>query len=445
MSATMTRRRFLGTATPAAVGAGLAASQTWKMARAAERGANERIRVGLVGCGGRGQYLMEQFQRAGNVKITAVCDVNEQRAAEAQKKAGGEKVMATGDFRLVVESKDVDVVIVAPVGHWHVLPTIHACRSGKDVYVEKPLGTSIGEGRAAVAAARKYKRVVQVGCQQHSWEHYIEAVELIRSGKLGTIAHVHVWDFEQTYPGWGSPPDASPPPFLDWEFYLGPAPQVPYNPNRYDHHYWFHDYGSGYQVDWAVHHYDIVHWAMGVSAPVSAVGHGGKYAFPDENTEWPDTFDGACEYPPGPVAKHGFLLTCAQRRSNNHPLEGAAHGKMFYGTHGTLVLHRAGYQVFSQTHGGKKVLEEKSGRSKGEHDAVVDHIRNFLECCRTRKAPNCEVEIGHCSSNPGHLMNIAYRVGRRIRWNAQTERIVDDPEADAFVTKKYRSPWNLSI
>jgi predicted dehydrogenase len=200
-------------------------------------------------------------------------------------------------------------VIVATNEHWHVLPAIHACAAGKDVYLEKPVGTSILEGRALINAARRYDRIVQMGTQQHSWEHYQQAVELIRAGAIGAVSQVHVWDVENQSPGIGSPPDEPAPAELDWDFWLGPSPSVAYNRNRYAHEDWFFDYGGGWQVAWGAHHFDIVHWAMGVTGPVSATGSGGKFAFPGDNRQWPDTFEGTCQYPAGPVAENGFLLT----------------------------------------------------------------------------------------------------------------------------------------
>ena len=167
-------------------------------------------------------------------------------------------------------------MIVATPGHWHVVPTIQACQAGKDVYVEKPLGTTIGEGRAAVDAARKYNRIVQIGTQQRSTEHYQRAAEIVQSGRLGEISEVKVWDYQFFYPGFGSPASCDPPPQLDWDMWVGPSPDVPYNPNRFRNHYWFFDYGGAWQLDWAVHHYDIVHWFMGVDQPVAAMAMGGR-------------------------------------------------------------------------------------------------------------------------------------------------------------------------
>jgi len=441
MNRGISRRTFIGSAASTAVGAGLLGTRNLAAQAAPARGANEAINIGLIGCGGRGGYLVGIFNSLPGVNPVAVCDVNRDRAARVQQILGG-KPKAYQDYRRLLAHQEIDAVIVATTGHWHVLPMIEACAAGKDVYMEKPVGTSIGEGRAAVKAARKYDRIVQMGTQQRTWQHYRQAVEIIRSGALGDISSVEVFDLENFTPGFGSPPDGVAPPELDWDFYLGPSPAVPFNQNRYDRHYWFYDYGGAWQHDWGVHHYDIVHWAMGVDSPVAAVGHGGKFAFPKDNTQWPDTFTGACEYPPGPVATSGFLLSYTFRGACSHLRERMAHGKIFYGTRAVLALDRQGYVLYRYEQGGK-VIEEQQRAVVNEHETVTRHIKGFLDCIRAHKQPEATIEKGHSASNPGHLMNIALRVGRRIRWNPETEQVEGDAEANRLVTKQYRAPWAL--
>jgi predicted dehydrogenase len=441
MAKDISRRVLIGTAASTAIGAGLLGSRMRVAEAAPARGANDAVNFGLIGCGGRGSYLAGIFKPLPGVKFVAVCDVNRDRAARVQKALDG-KPKAYQDFRQVLAHKEIDAIIVATTGHWHVLPMIEACAAGKDVYMEKPVGTSIGEGRAAIKAARKYDRIVQMGTQQRSWEHYRQAVEIVRSGVLGNISNVEVFDLENFTPGFGSPPDGVAPPELDWDFYVGPSPSVPFNQNRYDRHYWFHDYGGGWQLDWAVHHYDIVNWAMGVDSPVAAIGHGGKFAFPNDNTQWPDTFIGACEYPPGPVARNGFLLSYIFRGACSHLKENMAHGKIFYGSKGVLALDRQGYVIYNYEQGGK-VVEEKQREVVSENEAVTRHAKGFLDCVRAHKQPEAIVEKGHAASNPGHLMNIALRVGRRVKWNPEIEQVEGDAEANKLVTRQYRSPWSL--
>jgi len=425
---------------------GAAAATTWlgrPAAAAARRGPNETIHLGLIGCGLRGSQLLEAFLQLPEARFAAVCDLHAGHLARAQETAGGAKVRAYGDYRQLLADKDIDAVIVATADHWHVLPTIHACQAGKDVYVEKPLGTSVAEGRAAVEAARKYDRIVQIGTQQRSWDHYHKAVDLIHAGRLGEITEVRVWDSENQYPGFGSPSDCAPPAELNWDFWLGPAPKRSYNPNRFAHHFWFFDYGGGWPLDWAVHHYDIVHWAMGVAWPVSAAALGGQLAFDDDNREWPDTFSGVLQYGPGPVARRGFLLQYSFRAGG----EGGrhTHAKCFYGTNGSMQLDRTGYTITAEQRHGKKTIVEESFHSEGEGQAVKNHARAFLQNVRSRTKPFADVGQGHLSSNPGHLLNIAWRLSRTIRWDGANEQVLGDPEASALLTRAYRSPWKLQV
>jgi len=438
MSDKPTRRDFLGT-TAAAAAAGWASTGLYADDAAARPGPNETVNMGLIGCGGRGRAVMARFAALPGCRVIGVCDVNSSRTDQARKQFGGEKITPYKDFRKLLENKDIDAVVVGTTGHWHVLPTIHACRAGKDVYVEKPLGTSIGEGRQAVEAARKYDRIVQIGTQQHSWEHYIKAVKIIQSGALGEISEVKTWDFDYFYPGFGSPPDADPPPQLDWNLYCGPSPLRAYNPNRYLRHYWFFDYGGAWQVDWAVHHYDIINWAMGVTEPLSATAMGGHMCFEDSNNEWPDTFSGILEYGPCPVAEKGFLLQYSFRAGCRR--EQRSHGKIFFGSEASMILDRSGYTITAEARKDKKLGEEiESFRGRGDNhqEVFLGHVRNHTK-------PAADVETGHYASNPGHLMNIAWKVGRKIRWDGQKEEVIGDDEANALVTKKYRAPWTLEV
>ena len=411
-------------------------------------GPNDTINIGLIGCGGEGRSVAAAHARCAGARIVAVCDLNSDRLNSARQQFGGEKTLAYHDYRKLLDNKDIDAVIVGTNDHWHVLNTIHACQAGKDVYVEKPLGTSIGEGRAAVQAARKHERIVQLGTQQRAWPHYRQAVEAIQAGKLGEICEVEVWDFDYMYPGFGDPPDGDPPAELDWDFWLGPSPQVPYNPNRYAQFYWFQDYAGAWQVDWGVHHYDIMLWALGNPVPVGATAMGGFYCFEPTNCEWPDTFSGTVEFAPGPVAKKGFLLQYSMRCGCRK--EQRSHAKCFYGTEGSLLLDRSGYTIYAEARGGRKLGEEiESGRNVFTDDVHIQslqaHAEVFLDAIRTRKRPPADVEIGHAATNPGHLMNIAWRTGRRIRWDNAAEKVLDDSEANALVTKTYRAPWKLEV
>jgi predicted dehydrogenase len=445
-----TRRTFLET-TAATAAAGWSVAQLYAadgklygVKSGAAPGPNETINVGLIGCGTRGGQLVEPFLAVPGVRIAAVCDLNSQRMADLREKAGGPKVAAHHDYRKLLDDKTIDAVVVATNGHWKALCDVHACQAGKDVYTEKPLASSIGEGRAIVEAAKKYKRIVQIGTQQHSSDHYRKAAEIVQSGLLGRIGEVKVWDYINQNPGVGAPPDSDPPEELDWDFWLGPSPKVSYNRNRYLEHYWFFDYGGGWTTDWAVHHYDIVHWAMGTRGPLAAYGGGGHYYFgrDADNRDWPDTFSGTLEYGPCPAADRGFVLQYTARCGNQHDNYPASNGKCFYGTDATLLVHRGGCWLAPEIRASKKVEKQVVAQ---DYDSTAKHVAAFIRNLRNRTQPETDAEVGHRASIAGHLMNIAWRVGRKVHWNADTAQIPDDAEANALVTKQYREPWKLEV
>ncbi len=438
-----TRRGFLGHSALAAAGT-WAGAQLFATGAAAQSSPNSTITMGVIGCGARARQVVKNFLPLPGVRFVAACDVNSKNLDSMQKMLGGSSIAAHHDFRKLLDDKSIDAVLVGTNAHWHVIPTMMACQAGKDVYVEKPLANSIAEGRFAVRAARKYNRIVQIGTQQRSREHYRKACELIQSGALGTISEVKVWDYENWTPGRGSPADCAPPPELDWDFYVGPAPMQPYNPNiYYNYGYdWFKLSGGGHQVAWGVHHLDVVQWAMGVRWPSAVAAAGGKYAFPDDNRQWPDTFSAVLEYGPGPVAKNGFLLQYSMRIGCRR--EQRSHGKCFYGTDAVLQLDRSRFTLIRETAKGRKKVTVEEEETLAAEDEPR-HAEVFLENVRSRKQPFADVEVGHWSTNACHLMNVAWQAGRKIRWDGEKEQVIDDPQANAFVSKPYRAPWKLEL
>lgn len=435
-----TRRQFLASSS--------AAAASYAAGAPAKPGPNDTINLALIGCGGRGRNVhIPNFQKLPGTRFVAVCDVNSKYLADGRKRAGGEGVAAYHDFRKLLENKDVDAVIIGTNQQWHVLPMIAACQAGKDVYLEKPLGNSIGEGPFAIEAWRKYGRIVQMGTQQHSQEHYRQAVELIQSGKLGDISEVKVWDYANDYPGPGSPADCKPPEELDWDFYVGPSPYRNYNPNMYYKfgYDWFKIAGAGHQVAWGVHHFDIVLWAMGVKWPETVFATGGQYAF-QCNREYPDTFDAVVKFGPGPVAKRGFVLQYTLRMGSYR--ETRAHAKCFMGSQASMLLDRSGYSIVQETPG-KRITS--TGPLIGAEETVAArndalyHFEAFLNNVRQRKQPAANPEVCHYATSLGHLMNISWEVGRSVRWDGQNHRVLDDPEANALVMRPYRAPWKLHV
>jgi predicted dehydrogenase len=464
----MSRRRFVSSTAAGVVGASAALRPSTALgvqpSGSRPVAPSDRIRVASVGVGGMGRSNLTDFLRMKDVQVVAVCDVwapNLQRAAKmAGSSAASADVQTFTDFRRILDMKDVDVVIVSPPDHWHAIPTILACEAGKDVYVEKPLSVTVAEGRKMVDAAVKHKRIVQMGTQQRSGAHYQEAVRLIREGKIGTITRVHTWNHGNSSPaGIGNPPDGAPPDGLDWDMWLGPAPKVPFNSNRFGFTFrWFWDYAGGMMTDWGVHHIDIVQWAMNVDAPLTAAASGGKYHLKD-NRETPDTIEAVYEYP-------GFLMSYSNRMCNGRAINDHGYGIEFYGTDGTLFLDRAGYEIIPETTGqekdptpaylsemrdAKQPLEPwerprrmRKGRTdyaQGEgSDQHAAHVRNFLDCVKSRRKPNSDIETGHKSTVTALLGNVALRSGRKIKWDPKTET-TDSAEANKLLWREPRAPW----
>ena len=453
----MNRRNFVKNSTAGVIGA-------FAGHRSVQRnvmGANKRIRCGFIGVGNMGSGNLRDFLKCENVEVVAVCDVWQPYIDRAVESSSGK---ATGylDFRRVLDRKDIDVAVISTPDHWHAYMAIEACKAGKDVYVEKPLAYNIYEGRKMVEAARKHNRVVQAGTQQRSGRHYHEVAEFIRSGKLGKVSRVVAWNYQNESPfGMGSFPDSEPPPGLDYDMWLGPAPKRPFNPNRFIFNFrYFWDYAGGYATDWGVHHIDTVQWAMDAQAPKKVSALGAKYCVQD-NRETPDTLEVTYEYPT-------FLLTYSNRLLNAHPLHNRSYGIAFYGTDATLVVDRSGYDVLPETSGTfekmepfyKRDLKAKAGklpnpwgserdiwigrtatvRGEGSEQHLA-HVRNFLDCVESRKKPASDVEVTHYSTATSHLANISYQTGRTIRWDSQQEQIEDDAEAAKLLRRDNRAPW----
>lgn len=436
---TSSRREFLGrSAIAAAALPALAASSgilVAPQASAAAIGANDRIRVGLIGSGGQGRADLATFLLHPEVDCPVVCDVDERRLAEGVKlveEKRGRKPDIVKDFRRLVERKDVDAVLVATPDHWHALPTILACQAGKDVYVEKPLASSIREGRAMLTAAQAHKRVVQMGTQWRSGAHYRAAAEFVQSGKVGRVSLVHAWVYLDWIGDIGDPPDGPVPAGVDYDMWLGPAPKRPFNPNRFHFNFrWFWDYAGGLMTDWGVHLLNLILWAMGSQPPKTVSSTGGILTLKD-NRETPDAQVTVYEFP-------AYTMIWEHKVGLGVGLNGRPWGISFAGTEGTLILDGEGWEIIREP----KRESLHSQKLPGSGPAEPAHVRNFLDCMRSRQQPVENLELGHFVTTAAHLGNIAYRAGRKIVWDAQNEKVAGDPEADRLVGKEYRAPWKL--
>jgi len=433
-----TRRDFVKTL---ALGAGTALATSAK-SYARTPGANDRLGIGMIGLGQMARGHLENLLAEPGAEVRALCDVYEPNLGWAAAKAPEAKTYA--DFREVLGRDDIDAVVIATPDHWHALPTVMACDAGKDVYVEKPTSVAIAEGRRMVEAGRRNNRVVQVGTQQRSAPHFKYAVQLVRNGTLGDITFVRTWNYGNALPdGIGNPPDGTPPKGLDWDMWLGPAPKVPYNENRFgvllddDLEYqrwatfrWFWDYAGGMMTDWGVHLLDIVQWALDVDAPETVSTMGGKLVLKD-NRQAPDTLQATFRYP-------SFVCTYENREANGHPLDGHGYGILFHGTEATMFLDRGGFQIFPE---GKDEGVPMQAQSLPESHAR--HMRNFLDCVKSRQTPVSDIEVGHRSTSTAILANIAYRTGHQLTWDRETETISGDAEASKLLDLAYRAPWKL--
>lgn len=442
MSEEVNRRDFMKRAALGSVTAGMAVSGLTGKAV----GPNDKILVGVIGTGRMGVENLQAFAKQAEVEIAAVCDVYQPNLDKGLKATDG-KAKTCKDFREVLDNKDINVVIVASPDHWHALHTVQACQAGKDVYVEKPISVAVEEGKRMVEAARKHNRVVQVGTWQRSGIHFQKAVQFVQDGFIGKVSFVRTWNYANIYPeGIGNPPDSDPPAGLDWDLWLGPAPRVPFNWNRFGvgdrwstfRYFW--DYAGGWMTDWGVHLLDVVQWAMKVDGPSAVSASGGKFYLQD-NSEIPDTLQVTYEYP-------GFVCTYENRLNNGNSMYGHGYGIEFHGTDGTLFVDRAGFRVIPEKRntGKKEVDRTATVQMESANDALVDHARNFLDCVKSRKHPASDIEISHRSTSTCQLGNVAYRGRERIVWDVVNQRLVQaGSEARKLLSRDYRAPWKLII
>ena len=431
---TVSRREFLRRTRNSALGfgLGLALPNVFLNTTKAASGENpsEFIRIGFIGVGNQGTSHLRALIR----NAVAVCDVDKEHLAAAKaevEKATGRPCAAFADYRKMLEDKSIDAVVIATPDHWHVLPAIHACEAGKDVYCEKPLTLTVHEGQVLVNVVRRTRRVLQTGCQQRSDAKFRLACELIRSGRIGRIKTVRVGIPKVNFPGpdpskLPAPPvpDSAPPPNLDYDFWLGPARKRPYNLLRVHYNFrFFWDYSGGQLTNWGTHHLDITQWALGMddSGPVSIEGWARYHA--RHWYEVPEWCEVTYKY------ANGTTVVC----SNDHKL-----GARFEGEKGTIYVNRGVLEAEPE-----EILGQPLKESDVHLPASNDHHQNWLECIKTRRTPIGDVVSGHRSATVCHLGNIAILTGRRITWDPKEEKIVGDADAAKMLNRPYRAPWRL--
>jgi predicted dehydrogenase len=438
------RRRFIKGSSLAAIGAGLAPAAQAATTKAVA--ASDRLRFGVIGCKGMGWSDMRSALKTPGVECVALADVDQTvldgRAKDAEE-LGGKRPALYGDYRKLLDDKEVDAVIVGTPDHWHCLILTDALAASKHVYVEKPVANSIEEARVMLAAARRSDRLVQVGQWQRSGPQYQQALQMVRSGSLGSIRLVKVW----AYQGWMKPvpvlPDAAAPAGVDYDMWLGPAQKRPFNPNRFHFTFrWFWDYAGGLMTDWGVHEIDIALWVMGAKAPKSVMASGGKVGYTDDASETPDTLQAVFEY-------DGFNMLWEHATGIDGGNYGRTEGIAFIGNNGTLVVNRGGWELLPETSevdGQRRYrMEALPPRRAGDTGALDLHTRNFVEAIRKGDASllACGLENGSVAAVNAHMGNIAFKVGRKVYWDSAARSFKDDAEANALIVPRYHNGWTL--
>jgi predicted dehydrogenase len=400
-----------------------------------------QINIGAIGINGMGWANVTSALKQPGVNLVAVCDVDknviEKRLGDLAKlNVDASKVKTYNDYRKLLEQKDIDAVIIGTPDHWHALMMIHACEAGKDVYVEKPVGNSIAECRAMVAAQKRYNRVVQVGQWQRSQQHFRDAVDFIGTGQLGNIRTVKVW----CYQGWMKPgpkvPDSAPPAGVDYKAWLGPAETKPFNSSRFHFNFrWFWDYAGGLMTDWGVHLLDYGLLGMKAPVPKTVVSLGGIFAYPELAQETPDTLTALYEF-------DDFNLVWDHAMGIDNGSYGRDHGIAYIGNNGTLVLSRGGWEVIEEKNSQHKVSKPLV---KPSDNGLDKHWENFVSVVRSRKIAelNCSVEAGAHVATVAQLGNISFRSGQRVVWDKKAEKFTDEKLNRGYLMKEYHNGYKL--
>jgi predicted dehydrogenase len=398
---------------------------------------SDTVRIALIGCRGMGLYNLKDHLKIAGVECAAMCDVDNNVLQEKAKEISG----LTGktpelyhDYRKVIDDKNVDAVIVGTPDHWHCLPTVHACQAGKDVYVEKPLANSIAECEVMLQAARKYNRIVQVGQQQRSGQHWQDAMAVVKSGKLGTLRKIKTWGFFEY--GKTSPrvPDSAVPDGVDFDMWLGPAPKRPFNSGRFHGNWRFSwDYGGGLLTDWGVHLLDIALWAVDGAMPKSISSAGGIFAYKDNAIETADTQTVVYEY-------DNLLIEWEHAGGLGLGYYGRHYGVAFIGNNGSLVINREGWEVIAEQDSGKPRMEPVPLQAADKQDHAK-HVQNFVDSIKSRKVPICDVATGRNAAVVAHMGNISYRTGDKLFWDSKEGKFINNPDANRFLQPSYRTPW----
>jgi predicted dehydrogenase len=418
------RRHFLG----ASAGAALSAAT---VAGAAQQ-PNQRVNLAVMGVRGRGRDLIRGFSAFDDVDITYLCEIDNSVVANALKSVNQRQKQAPRvetDIRRVLQDKTVTAIAIAAPDHWHALATIWACEAGKHVYVEKPVSHNLVEGRRMVEAARRHDRIVQVGTQRRSGASYQAAAEFVRSGKLGKVAFARAC-IAGNRPNIGHVKDSTVPKGVDYDLWLGPAPQRPFNQNRFHYKWhWNWDYGTAEIGNNGIHGLDLIRMLLNLDAPTRISAGGGKL-FYDDDQQTPDTHVAVFDFP-------NTTVVWEHRIWSRTGFDGQSFAVALYGEYGTMICDGRGWRV----------IDAPRRISQGEREGDVErpHLRNFIDCVKQPRRPNADIEEGHKSTRLCHLGNIALRLGRTLRFDAKTETCTGDNEANALLRRTYRKPFMAQV
>jgi predicted dehydrogenase len=418
-------------------------------------GANDKLRMGYIGLGNRGDQVHDAFLEQGDQVTAAVCDLREDYMDFAVKKSRATPKKYK-EYKKLLDDKEIDAVAIATPDHWHALMFIDACRAGKDVYVEKPLSLTIWEGRRMVQVAAETKRVTQVGIHRRSVETLREAAEFVRNGGIGHVTVAKGFHVQNEWPnGIGNAPNSTPPPELDFDAWLGPAPKQPYNKNRTFYNFrWFYDYSGGQITNFGVHYMDWIRWALGKDAPLGVTAMGGRYAIKD-NREIPDTAEVLWDFGGTLVVFTQYNANGASPNPRNSELE-------IRGTKGTMYLQSGRWEVVPEKttetlfgartpldrnlersyNPSKKPAMEGSTHGNGLAE-TYPHARNFLDCVKSRKKCNCDIVDGHLSTSACIMGHIALRTKSYLEWDAKAEKFTNNAAANKLLSYQYRAPYKL--
>jgi len=438
----MNRRNFLQNSAISAVSLGLAPLIGSSYSSIyGQTSPSNKVKVGLIGCRGQGYANLSEFLKYPGVECVALCDVDDEwlnkRAADVKQLTGKEVPNRYKDWRRMMDNKDVDAVIIGTPDHWHCLLMISAIQAGKDVYVEKPLANSIEECKLMVRAVRKSDRVVTVGQWQRSDPHWNDAAAYLHAGNIGRIRSVKVWAYQDGKPTLPKKPDSDPPAGVDYNMWLGPAPKRPFNIYRFhDTFRFFWDYSGGLMTDWGVHLLDYALEGMEVGLPERVFSGGGKFAYPDDAMETPDTLMVTYVY-------KDFNITWDHACGINLGLYDKREGLAFYGENGTMILTRDDWEVIPVVVNKVPRMEAPDPFKRREWKGPYNHVGNFLSCMKSRQKTACDIEIGSRVAILSHLGNISCRLQREVRWDDANSCFINDNEANALTKAHYRAPWEL--